>query len=392
MGMLISICFLLSACSEQEEFESLVNRGIEEEEEEVDVRLSLSSIPAISIEGDTDYRPMNTRAEGEIRSIIDTTYNCLVMKEIDSKWYVDTLLYPILLEGEEKSSIRVTDDMKFKDIQLTLRPGHYRVLAVLNPLSTHWNPNLVPGALVKGDGVNDTVEYAYTYYFQPLSSSHMNKGERQVLKEIFAGTTEFTVEKTSKVDLPLVNGNTHITLFRKVMQFRFLLKDYVTEKNEFNFIETQYTVKATLKTVGKEYFCDGLNCFGQPYYIQGGQTTKMKICTDLTGRWRKGENKGQYLITSYHATIHSPFIFADDNLTVPFQIDSVTISGQSTGPLHIYSQPITDLQVNNDTIQQIVFQNTDSIIEGDRDKIILEYLKGESSQQLFDPYYECNIP
>lgn len=391
MGMLISICFLLSACSEREEFESLVNRGIEEEEE-VDVHLSLSSIPAISIEGDTDYRPMNTRAEGEIRSIIDNTYNCLVMKEIDSKWYVDTLLQQTLTSGGQWATIKVKEGMDFKDIQLTLRPGHYRVLAVLNPSSTYWNPDLVPGALVKGSQVNDTVAYAYTYFFQPLSSHHSNKGERQVLKEIFAGTTEFTVEKTSKVDLPPVNGNTHITLFRKVMQFRFLLKDYVTEKNEFNFIETQYTVKATLKTVGKEYFCDGLNCFGQPYYIQGGQTTKMKICTDLTGRWRKGENKGQYLITSYHATIHSPFIFADDNLTVPFQIDSVTISGQSTGPLHIYSQTITDLKVNNDTIQQIVFQNTDSIIEGERDKIILEYLKDESALQLFGPYYECNIP
>ena len=391
MGMLISICFLLSACSEREEFESLVNRGIEEEEE-VDVHLSLSSIPAISIEGDTDYRPMNTRAEGEIRSIIDNTYNCLVMKEIDSKWYVDTLLQQTLTSEGQWATIKVKEGMDFKDIQLTLRPGHYRVLAVLNPQSTHWNPDLVPGALVKGDGLKDTVAYAYTYFFA-TSSDHMNKGKRQVLKEVFSGIADFTVEKTSDVHSNPVNGDAHITLARKVMQIHFLLKDTITSGG-LNFTETQYTVMATLKTTNeKAYFCDGVTCFGDPYYIQGGQTAEMDVCMSLFGQWRKSETRdARYLMSSYHTTIHSPFIFADERLTVPFQIENVKIYGQSGMPIYIYPQPITDLMVKNDTIQQIVFQNTDKVIGGNPIKITLEYLPDESALQLFGPYYECNIP
>lgn len=393
MGMLISICFLLSACSEREEFESLVNRGIEEEEE-VDVHLSLSSIPAISIEGDTDYRPMNTRAEGEIRSIIDNTYNCLVMKEIDSKWYVDTLLQQTLTSEGQWATIKVKEGMDFKDIQLTLRPGHYRVLAVLNPQSTHWNPDLVPGALVKGDGLKDTVAYAYTYFIQ--TGNYANIGKRQVLREVFSGIVDFTVEKTSDVHSNPVNGNTRISFVRRVMQIHFLLKDHESKEKKYNFSLTQHTVHATLKaTQNGTYFCDGLDCFGKPYYIQGGQTKEMEICTDLNDIWRKARNGVQYKMAAYNVTVHSPFIFTDDATTVPYQIEKVKILGQSGfgGYTYVHPDPITGLILKNDTIQQIVFQTTDNSV-GDlsHPEVTLEYLPDESALQLFGPYYECNIP
>ncbi|MCD8182598.1 MAG: hypothetical protein LUE99_05320 [Bacteroides sp.] len=109
------------------------------------VNLSLSAIPKIHIDDNTDYCPISSRATENVRSIIANNYKCLVMKEIDTKWYVDTLTNRNLTDASKYSEVKVTDETRFNDLQLTLRPGHYRVLVVLNPLCGKWNADLVPG-------------------------------------------------------------------------------------------------------------------------------------------------------------------------------------------------------------------------------------------------------
>lgn len=162
IGMLVCIFILLLACSEPDENDSLINRNIMGKDK-VNVSLSLS-LPEMQLEGNTDYRPMSSRAAGNIRSIIANSYKCLVIKEIGDKWYVDTLTQRKLTTAGTYAQVSITDDTRFNDLQLTLRPGHYRVLVVLNPRSTVWNPNLIPGAIVKGAA--DTIAHAYTYSYQ----------------------------------------------------------------------------------------------------------------------------------------------------------------------------------------------------------------------------------
>lgn len=396
-GILAGICILLLACSEQEDNRSPVDNSIMGKDK-VTVNLTLSSIPEIQIDGNTDYRPVS-RAAGDIRSLIANNYRCLVMKKIGSNWYVDTLTNRTLTEGSKWSEVKVTDNTKFKDLQLTLRPGHYRVLVVLNPQSGVWNKGLVPGAVVKSEA--DTVTHAYTYSFQ-TDSHYSNLGRRQVRYEIFAGTAEFTVEKTSDLHSTPVNGNTHITFTRKVMQMRFLLKDHLSVPNDFNFKKAQHTVYTTLIATDPNIpFCDGLDCWGNAYYNHTAPTRELEICTDLDPNWRLAKTGAQYKMISGHVTIYSPFIFTDDSKEVPYQLEETEVAGQSGqgGFVYVYPPIIPDLVLTNNTIQPIVFQTTgevDGEIVAPALQVTLEYLKEESSKasfaDYFDAYYECNIP
>lgn len=396
IGMLSSICILLSACSEQEENMSLINNAITEKES-INVRLSLSSIPEIQTEGNTDYRPMFTRAEGNIRAKIAKEYKCLVMKELNEIWYVDTLMKPSLSENVNwRNIIEVRDDTKFNDLELTLRPGHYRVLVVLNPRFTIWNPNLVPGAFVKNEP--DTITHAYTYYYQPLSI-YGNQGKLELHEEIFVGTADFIVEKTSDLHSASVKGNTTITLTRKVMQFRFLLKNQPSDgTNKFNFKNTPHTLHATLKAPASgQPFCDGLDCWGNAYYNRHNPTREMNICTSLLGKWHTAITGQEYQMIGPGSTIYSPFVFSDNTKKVPYQLEKIKIYGQSgsDGFVYVYNQPIPDLVLENNTIQQIVFRTTEEVdteASKPQRQVTLEYLKEESAQNLFNSYYECNIP
>lgn len=394
--MLVGICILFPACSDQEENEGLLNNTFKEDNT-VDVNFSLSLLPTMNVEGNTNYRPMSTRAEGDIQVVLKNQYYCLIMKEIDNIWYVDTLVKKNLTTGGAWTEIKVRDTLatNLPDLQLTLRPGHYRLLVVLNPGSGAWNPGLVPGAVVKNG--TDTVACAYTYKFQE-STNYANFGKREVPKDIFAGTTEFTIKKTSDLHSNPVNGNTHITFYRKVMQMRFLLKDHPSPQQKYNFSETAHTVHATLKaTQPDKPFCDGLDCWGDAYYNHRQPTTEMEICTDLGGAWQDSKINTRYKMYANSATVRSPFIYTDETTTVPYQVDSIKISGQSGvgGFVYIYTEPIRNLILKNNTIQQWVFQTTDQADEeivAPEKQVTLEYLEDESLLDLFPSNFEYNIP
>lgn len=391
IGMLVCIFILLLACSERDETDSLINREIMGKDK-VNVSLSLSSLPEMEIEGNTDYRPMGTRAgSGNVRSKINNMYKCLVIKEIGDKWYVDTLLQPTLTNNSRFDNLKVTDDTRFNDLQLTLRPGHYRVLVVLNDQATKWNTALVPGAIVKGE--SDTVAHAYTYSYQ-LDPGFSNIGLRELGMEVFAGTAEFTVSKTTDLHSKLVIGDTKINLSRKVMMMRYLLKNIPSEIETFNFRETQYTVFATLKaTQSDKPFCDGLDCWGDAYYNRQNPTRELKTCTCLGSYFQKAANGKEYMIFYGLPTITSPFVFSDDKIQVPYELTEIKITGQVDEPRYTYPAPIPSLTLHKNTIQPVVFRTTDKIKDPEtypNSEITLEHLEDESKQDLFDPYFECN--
>lgn len=396
IGMLFCIFILLLACTERDETDSLINSEIIGKDE-VKVSLSLSSLPELEIEGNTNYRPMNTRAGNNIQSKIYNKYKCLVLKRIGEKWYVDSLLNRTLTNiyeaPYEDKTLDITKDFKFNDLQLTLRPGHYRLLVVLNSKAVKWNQNLIPGAVVKNEA--DTVTHAYTYALQTSIDHYINYNKIQLNREIFAGTAEFTVNKTSDLHSPSINGDTRIPLKRKVMQLRFMLKD--CDINGINFRNTQHTVHTFLvPTDPKKPLCDGLDCWGDPYYNHKTPTMSMELITDLQDDWRIADNGEQYKIAAYRVTKFSPFVFSDNSTTIPFQMERIKVLGQAAPGEFTYEYPetITDLVLKDNSILQIMFQVTDKITESNNQWLVtLEYLKEESkNQNLFPSNYECNIP
>ena len=376
---------LFWACSEQEENESLINSAIKGEET-VDVNIGLSLSPEVYLNGSTDYQPMSTRAGEKVLAIFQNRYNCLVMKEINNTWYVDTLMKPFLTDAGIWDRVYYTANTKFKDLQLTLRPGHYKILAVLNPESGTWNPGLVPGAIVKNQ--EDSITHAYTYYFEP-TSNFGNKGKRQVTSEIFAGTADFEVAKTNDLHSNPINGNIKIHFTRKVMNMRLLLKDNGNkDENSTNFIKTSYKFVASLKATNSGIFCDGLDCWGKAYYNRPKPTTELEICS-----WRIASNNSQYHMTAHNATVYSPYVYTDDEQPISYQIDSLHIAGQSGNYSYVYRQPIKNLTLINNTIQQVVFQATDEVAPkpSSRGEVTLEHLESEDSMELFDDYYENTL-
>lgn len=394
--MLSGICFLLSACSEQEDYENLINNAPKEKDlVEVNLRLSLQS--EMKVEGNTDYHPMSTRAEGDgvggkINALIDKKYNCLVMKEINNVWYVDTLVKPTLSD-ESSDPIQVMDDSKFKNLQLTLRPGHYRILAVLNPNGTKWNGDLKPGTVVKREG--DTVACAYTYrYVDRYETRPGNPIRRFANKEIFVGTADFNVNKTEDLHSASISGDTKILFTRRVMKMRFLLKNHKSELG--NFIITEEYIDANISTT-EDCFCDGLDCWGDAYYNHQKPTKKIELYLTLKSPWRTAKNQEQYMMIAKGSHTYSPFVFTDPKKTVTYQMEDIRIIGQSgTDQKYAYPSPIQDLKLRNDTIQQLVFQMSDECTPGHYDDpdwyVILDYLEKESNMDLFDNNYECNHP
>lgn len=390
--MLTGICTLFPACSEQEEIESLMD-STGKAEETVDVTLGLSLSPEVYLNGNTDYQPMSTRAgeaaeePDKVLSIIQNIYKCLVLKEIGNQWYVDRLVN-LKLTDQRKTKIGVTATTKFNDLHLTLQPGHYKILAVLNPETGTWNPGLVPGAIVKNEA--DTITHAYTYYFE-MSYDYGNRGKRQIAYEIFSGTADFTVEKTSDLHTDPINGNRTISFTRRVMNIRYLLKDNGMQ-NSTNFISTPYTVYATLKATEEANFCDGLDCWGKAYYNRQKPTRVLDMQTTLWTTWRTADNNSRYLMISRNATVYSPFVFTDDEQPVPYQME-VIISGQSGNFSYIYRQPIEHLTLTNNTMQQIVFQATEDVDDTSYwpGIVTLEHLESEDSMYLFDKYYENSL-
>lgn len=390
IGMLVSIFILLLACSERDENDSLINSSIMGEDK-VEVNLSLS-LPGMQIDGNTDYRPMSTRqTEENVLTIVSNSYKCVVLKEIGTTWYVDSIVDRQLTSAGKWAILNVTKDTQWNDLKLTLRPGRYHVLAVLNPGAVDWNKDLVPGMVVKNG--TDTVPHAYKYYYE--FGGYPNYGKRYVGREIFAGTADFVVKKTPDLHSEPVNGNTHITFVRKVMRMRFLLKDEASPINNFNFKDTQYYLSYKLKTGSDTPFCDGLDCWGNPYYNQQAPTTVLDLYTCLRDDWQESKIGTRYKMALARATVYSPFVFTDSLAPqLPYMVDEIIIAGQSGDPLYPYPNPIPDLTLTNSTIQQFVFRLTDKVTEDSKYQqyIALEYLKEESSRDLFDDNFECNRP
>lgn len=361
------------------------------------VSLPLSLAPGIGVDGKTDYEPMSTKADDPIKTKIDNICYCLVLKEIESNWYVDTLLQVQL--DKDKSlygTLSIDADGPIGNIEMVLRPGHYRILAVANGSNVKWNSALIPGYPVKGETISEKeIPYAFTYLIEE-SPSFQNVGYRSLLKEIFTGTYQFTISKTGNLHADPINGNTAIFLTRKVSRFRILLKEGASPQYQHVFLKTDHFAKLVLKAKGDTPFCDGVNCWGNAYYNQQNPTFELPMYISTDGHWRTAtQSSSSYqMVVPGRSTYPAALIFTDETKTdgILYDITLSRMTAQSPGFTYYYDETIPDHILYPNSIDGIVFQTTDVAkdIGTGYPSIRLQQVPGEDAVTLFDPFFEIN--
>lgn len=389
---LVCLGVLLAACEQEE----IGNYPPSADTYRVSIPLSVAS--GLSLEQYSDYVPMSTKAGDQIEAKIDTVCRCLVLKEIDSKWYVDTVLLQNKLNKNLSLSAEYTINTsgEIGTVDLILSPGHYRILVAVNTPKSAWNPALVPGYMVKEEGnPNIPVPYAFTYTTD-TDPNRPNYGLRSIYEEIFAGTYEFTVSKTGDLHSDPSNGNQSMSLNRKVSRFRILLKNTVSPKEGFPFLETDHFARLTFETTGDTPFCSGIDCWGDAYYDQANPLKTFEMYISTSSKWRVATNGSEYqMVIPVNSTYRAAFLYTDEKKTegVPFRILPFRITGQTGSFTYYYDKIIEGHILYPNSIDGIVLQTTDEYQmkpNASLPEVRVEVISEENASTLFDCFYELN--
>lgn len=387
----VCLGIFLVACEQEE-----INYPKEEEPENYRFSIPLSLTSSVTVGEGTDYVPMATKADDQIKTMIEEECRCLVLKEIESQWYVDTLLFFTWNKSKSYTSPQpITADGNLGTLDLVLRPGTYRLLVVANPNGVDWNPALIPGYKVKGEATAETpIPYAFTYTIQQ-QPGYLDYGYRSLFREIFTGTYQFTVSKTGDLHSDPVNGNGGVHLTRKVSRFRILLKGVVPSEPTFAFESTYYFAYLELEAQGDNFFCDGIDCWGNAYYNRKEPTSILPLCISTSGEWHKTADLDSFqLVLPNHSTYSSALVFTDEtkNQGLPYAITLTRILGQSGGFTYYYPGKIEGHTLFPNSIDGIVVQPTDRyrLKDGYKVEIEVEPVDVENTVTLFPPFYEVN--
>lgn len=362
------------------------------------VSIPLSVASGLSLEEHSDYVPMSTKAGTEIEAEIDNLCRCLVLKEINSKWYVDTLLESTLNKDLSKYAVqKINTSGAIGTLDLLLSPGHYRILVAANTMKAAWNPALVKGYRVKEEGNSDEpIPYAFTYTTE-TDPNRPNYGFRCLYREIFAGTYEFTVSKTGDLHSDPSNGNQSMSLSRKVSRFRLILKNTISPGNKFKFLTTDHFAELEFKTTGNTPFCSGIDCWGDAYYDPEEPLETFKMYLSTAGKWGKAPNGSEYMmVRPKNSTYAAAFFYTDEKKTdgVHFYISPFRLTGQSGSFTYYHTQPIKDHILYPNSIDGIVLQTTDDykmLPNSSHPEIEIEVVPKENAATLFDCFYELNV-
>lgn len=388
---LIGIGIFLAACEQDDIF---YDPGITDNHR---VSIPLSVSPTLFLEEHSDYVPMPTKAAERLEAEIENTCRCLIMKEIDSKWYVDTLLKTVL---DKSLSLYASQEVKTSGpvgtLDLILSPGHYRILVVANASGVAWNPDLTPGYLVKDETLSGRpVPYAFTYLVQ-TNGDFANLGYRSLYREIFTATYQFTVSKTGDLHSDPLNGNGSLSLSRKVSRFRLLLKKTSSPKENFSFELTPHFARIVLKATGDTPFCNGIDCWGDAYYDRKNPLDTFEMYISTFAKWLQATNGFEYqLVLPKNSTYPAVFIFTDELKTqgIPYQITECLITGKSREYTYYYDGTIEGHTLYPNSIDGIVLQPTDDYRMNpgaSYPDVRVEIVPEENPVTLFDAFYEVN--
>ena len=282
--------FLTGGCSEGEPF----GHPSAEREKRVEVSFRLEAVGT-----DVSLVPM-TRATSYTQWFRNTA-RLLILKKADTRWIVDTT-QTVLLDAQSGpwAELKIAGDLPPCPFNLELRPGDYRIVAVINWGSADWNNDLVPGKVVSDetDGSLRTPPLlTYT-----ISTHWMNNGYRQLSREVFVAVADFPVPKSGDLHSAGVPPVT-LRAERRVAKFRVLLKDKPSPVNGFSFDMTAHTVQMLL-TSKTEPFAEGIDALGGMYYGDPA-LYELPCCMSTMGDFHSSGTE-RYQMCQTNSTVFSP--------------------------------------------------------------------------------------
>ena len=342
-----------------------------------------------AVDTDTSLEPM-TRATS-YKEWFSNDCRILILKKTDTRWIVDGT-ETLLLDAQSGSWTELklsADDFPPRSFRFELRPGDYRIVAVLNWRSADWNSELVPGKVVADEAdasLRTPPLISYT-----IATHWMNNGYRMLNREIFVAIADFTVPKSGDLH---ASGVPAVTLRaeRRVGKFRILLKRKASPVNGFSFDKTAHTVRMLFTSQTKP-FAEGIDALGAMYYGDPG-LYELPWCLSTIGDFHPS-GSAAYQMCQSNSTVFSPFLFADPAAEQPFGIEQIGISGASDGFNYKTDEKFRRTLAAS-KITGLVFQATD-IFDNTSSQILIDVVEAaddagvpENAATLFDPYFEWN--
>lgn len=401
----IPIIILFVACTNELDNEDITN-NISSQKPNVSIGLSLD------IFSDTEFNPMlkstnqqlKADEENSVKTFINDNFHCLVLKQIENLWIVDTL-FTASFSGKQGYRHPIIDELPDHLIELILRPGHYRMTVVLNSTILPLNPEIVAGKIVN-DGSPD--QWPSLFSYPPQTTYKLWGDEFNLSQEIFAGMIEFDVEKQTELSSePITLVKKTIPVSRRVGKFRFAIKDEPEETERINKLlddDNQYQIERKmnhwiryrLKAKEGNVFPSGLNVLGEAYYNLAKPLKEISGLDATTNNLIKSpSNNAEYIFaTSYGSSCLSIYFFTDRNNPDPIEIE-VTPDFFANGQAVYGNQFELDFSVNSkiehNKINGVVFGITEDIyrdIDGSGMNIIKLRVIDEDISTLFPPYFE----
>ena len=377
--LFVMAAFLTGGCSEGESF----GHPSAEREKRVEVSFRLETVGT-----DVSLVPM-TRATSYTQWFRNTA-RLLILKKADTRWIVDTT-QTVLLDAQSGpwAELKIAGDLPPCPFNLELRPGDYRIVAVINWGSADWNNDLIPGKVVSDetDGSLRTPPLlTYT-----ISTHWMNNGYRQLSREVFVAVADFPVPKSGDLHSAGVPPVT-LRAERRVAKFRVLLKDKPSPVNGFSFDMTAHTVQM-LFTSKTEPFAEGIDALGGMYYGDPA-LYELPCCMSTMGDFHSSGTE-RYQMCQTNSTVFSPFVFADPASELPIGIVDIDISGASGGYTYKTDQTFARTLAAS-KISGIVFETTDTY-DDSSSQIRIDVVEAtddagnpENAAALFDSFFEWN--
>ena len=299
------------------------------------------------------------------------TARLLILKKADTRWIVDTT-QTVLLDAQSGpwAELKISGDLPPCPFNLELRPGDYRIVAVINWGSADWNNDLIPGKVVsdEADGSLRT---------PPLLT--------------YTISADFPVPKSGDLHSAGVPPVT-LRAERRVAKFRVLLKDKPSPVNGFSFDMTAHTVQMLL-TSKTEPFAEGIDALGGMYYGDPA-LYELPCCMSTMGDFHSSGTE-RYQMCQTNSTVFSPFVFADPASELPIGIVDIDISGASGGYTYKTDQTFARTLAAS-KISGIVFETTDTY-DDSSSQIRIDVVEAtddagnpENAAALFDSFFEWN--
>lgn len=341
------------------------------------------------LQTDTSLEPM-TRVTN-YTNFVSNKCRLLILKKVDTRWIVDSL-YSVKIDSEKQfwTELKLTGALPPCAFDLELRPGDYRVVAVLNTDFGNWNQTLKPGTVVSDQSDPGLLTPPLLTY--RISDHWANTGYRMLAREIFVAVSDFTVPRSSDLHgtaMPAIA----LRAERRVGKFRILLKRQLSP-NGANYFDTTAHTAEILLTAKEGAFPQGIDALGGMYYGEE-KLVELPWCMSTTGQFHTSGD-WEYQLCQSNSTVFSPFLFADPAVDeLPFEISEIYLSGASGGFTYWTDDTYRrELVVNK--ICGIVFRTTDATApNGTQTKIGITEATDqngvpEDAVALFDPFYEWN--